>query len=184
MDLKVEDKTEDTFAFSSSIADDVWRAGKPPKAYEAWYFDALSDDGNEAVTITFLDNFIYSPRYNKNSGAAAKDKENERFPAIGFTYFRNGKMLYRTMLEFPETAFDAGATEPYVRIGQNSVSYRSASYGSGYHIQIDAALRSGRRVRANFEWLAIESDLSPINSAGRAKHVWNMVAPRCDVTGK
>jgi carotenoid 1,2-hydratase len=184
MDLQIGDKAEGTFAFSSSIADDIWHAGKPSKAYEMWYFDALSDDGNEAVTITFLDNFVYSPRYNKiPSRTSATDTR--RFPAIGFTYFRNGKVLYRTMLEFPENAFDAGVTEPFVKIGQNSVVYRSASYGSGYHIQIDAALRSGRRVRANFEWLAIESDLFPgKNAEGNPKHLWNMVAPRCDVTGK
>jgi carotenoid 1,2-hydratase len=181
MDLDVEHKAEGSFAFSSSVADDVWHAAKPRKAYESWYFDALSDGGNEAVTITFLDNFIYSPRYNKNTDG---DSE-RRYPAVGFAFFRNGKLLYRTMLEFPESAFDAGETEPYVKIGQNSVSYRSASYGSGYHVQIDAALRSGRRVRANFEWLVIESDLfSRKAEAASPTHCWNMVAPRCDVTGK
>ena len=52
------------FVFSSSVAADVWHPQKNPKAYEWWYFDALSDDGREAIVIIFLDNFIYSPRYN------------------------------------------------------------------------------------------------------------------------
>ena len=34
---------------------------------EWWYFDALSEDGRDAVVIIFLDNFIFSPRYNSQT---------------------------------------------------------------------------------------------------------------------
>ena len=184
MDPTVDENAEDTFAFSSSIADDVWHAGKPHLAHEAWYFDALSDDGNEAVTVTFLDNSIYSP-LNRRMGERQSSRERSITPAIAFTYFRGGKVRYRTMLEFAAETFQASETEPFVKIGASTISCRSASYGSGYHIQIDTALNSGRRMRANFEWLVIESDLHPTKrGAAMSTHSWNMVAPRCDVTGK
>ena len=195
MDLELQKKAEDNIAFSSSVAADIWHPRKGKKAYEWWYFDALSDDGREAIVITFLDNFIYSPRYNRPDGTEAELPERtsdngvaagqSRFPALAFTCFRDGRPLYRTTLEFPENAFDADENEPYVRIGHNSFTYRLAPYGAGYHIQIDAPMSAGRRIRANFEWLVIEADLRDGKKYERPPaHAWNMVAPRCDVTGK
>ena len=54
------------FSYSSSIAADVWHPKRDARGYEWWYFDALSDDGREAIVVIFLDNFIFSPRYNKS----------------------------------------------------------------------------------------------------------------------
>lgn len=92
------------FIFSSSIEADVWHAKADPKAYEWWYFDALSDDGSEAVVIVFLDNFIFSPRYNQKR----KLIENVRFPAISFLYYRDGKPVYRAINEFSPEKFKIG----------------------------------------------------------------------------
>ena len=75
------------FSFCSSIADDVWHPSDEHSAYEWWYFDAVSDDGRDALTIIFLDNFIFSPRYNKLSAQKTKDEKQETkdtFPAIAF----------------------------------------------------------------------------------------------------
>jgi hypothetical protein len=62
MDLIGQTASAGDFAFSSSVQADVWHPQPDPKSYEWWYFDALADDGEEAVVIMFLDNFIYSPR--------------------------------------------------------------------------------------------------------------------------
>lgn len=189
MDLKVGKQAQDTFAFSSSVADDVWHPGKQSGAYETWYFDALSDDGRDAVTIRFLDDFVYStrriPPTSNGSVVNVDTNDGQRRPAFSLTYFRDGKLLCRAKLEFPADAFDASGTEPFVKIDQNSMSYRSASYGSGYHLQIDAVISGGGRIRANFEWLVIESDLcTAVPFLTTSPHCWNMAAPRCDVTGK
>ena len=60
------------FSFTSSVAADVWTPKPNAKAYEWWYFDAISDDGRDAVVIIFLDNFIFSPRYNRRKGEEEK----------------------------------------------------------------------------------------------------------------
>jgi Hydroxyneurosporene synthase (CrtC). len=65
MAIQAEEVRLGKFRFSSSVAADVWHPQADAKAYEWWYFDALSDDGREALVVIFLDNFIFSPRYNK-----------------------------------------------------------------------------------------------------------------------
>jgi len=167
------------FSFSSSVQADVWHPQKDPKSYEWWYFDALADGGREAIIIVFLDNFIYSPRYNREVGAG------EKFPAVSFTYFADGKPVYRCVNEFTEKDFFADQASPECRIGASSFKFETADYGSGYSVSISAKLSGDRRLEAHLEWLSIESDFSSepfcyLESA----HCWNMVAPRSDVTGK
>ena len=70
------------FSFTSSIAADVWTPKPNSRAYEWWYFDALSDDGRDAVVIIFLDNFIFSPRYNKNKAKSSSQNETNPQSAI------------------------------------------------------------------------------------------------------
>ncbi len=64
MAIATQSPVNEKFAFSSCVASDVFHADKSAKGYEWWYFDALSDDGREGVVIIFLDNFVFSPRYN------------------------------------------------------------------------------------------------------------------------
>lgn len=177
------------FVFSSSIAADVWHPQKDPKAYEWWYFDALSDDGKEAVVIVFLDNFIYSPRYNATDKARANglatESKNQRFPAVSITYYRDGKQVYKAVNEYPVDQFAANENAPECRIGKNSFRYESASYGSGYVVSLDVPLSRNRRLKADFEWLSIESDFESAPFCyEESSHCWNMVAPRSDVSGK
>lgn len=172
----------DNFAFSSSVRDDVWHPQKDDKSYEWWYFDALSDDGREAVVIVFLDNFIFSPRYNQET---TRITGNERHPAVSFTYFRDGVAVYKTTTEFHYSDFHASEDRPECTIGESGFVMDSASYGSGYVVTVKANLPGSRALEAKFEWLSVESDLDPKTFCmDENSHCWNMVAPRSDVTGK
>ncbi len=179
MDLISQQAPAGDFAFSSSVRADVWHRQSDPKAYEWWYFDALSSGGSDAVVIMFVDNFIYSPRYNREAG------DTRRFPAVSFTFFSGGKPLYRCVNEFCESDFFASAEKPECRIGESSFTFQKASYGSGYSVSIRAKLAGDRRLEADLEWLSIESDFTAESFCYReTAHCWNMVAPRSDVTGK
>ncbi|HQU85659.1 MAG TPA: hypothetical protein PKY59_21165 [Pyrinomonadaceae bacterium] len=174
-----------SFSFSSSVADDVWHRKESAKSYEWWYFDALSDDGNEAVVITFLDNFVFSPRYNTVAGKQNSQSQTAKIPAVAFNYYRNGKPVYRAVNEFAENDFSASIDQPECHIGDNHLVFRSAPYGSGYLITINAKLSNNRRIEALFEWLDIESDFTPSSSEmNDDSHYWNLVAPRTDVSGR
>jgi hypothetical protein len=181
MDLVSSPKVSSSsdFAFSSSVKADVWHPQEDKKGYEWWYFDALADGGREAIVIMFLDNFIYSPRYNRDG------EQTERYPAISFTYFRDGKPLYRCINEYPESAFSASKDVPECHIGESFFKFDTASYGSGYSVSINTRLSGGRRLEASLEWLSIESDFTSDSFSYReGSHFWNMVVPRSDVTGK
>lgn len=193
---------EEKFSFTSSIAGDVWHRKSTPDAFEWWYFDALSDDGRDAVVIIFLDNFIFSPRYNafnkKIREAADKSKkgvrlgektilapEDKTFPALAFIYYRNGKPIYRAINEFDQKDFEAGEDAPSCRIGESTFRLDSAPYGSGYVLSINAKLPKNRTLKANFECLAIEGDFMPECCIfPENSHCWNMVLSRADVTGR
>lgn len=188
-------KSTEKFSFTSSIKADVWQPKSGSNAFEWWYFDALSEDGRDAVVIIFLDNFIFSPRYNsanrkrgiiKNKLRRKKSSpDNERIPALAFTYYRDGKPVYRAINEFTPEDFSANPETPSCRIGNNFFRLESAPYGTGYVISINAKLRKNRRLEAHFEWLSIESDFLPDKIINKEdSHAWNLVVARADVTGK
>lgn len=181
--------SQENFSFSSCAESDVWHPEKDSKGYEWWYFDALSDDAKEGVVIIFLDNFIFSPRYNSHIHKAQKDSETsldeKSFPALVFIYYSDGKPVYRVVNEFKEEDFSAGSEFPECRIGKSSFCFESAPYGSGYALSINTKLSKNRHLKANFEWLSIESDfLAKEYDFQNSTHYWNLVAPRSDVTGK
>ena len=178
----MENTAASKLSFTSSIAADVWHPQKEDKSYEWWYFDALSDDGREAVVIIFLDNFIYSPRYNKETTTIAGNK---RCPAVSFTYFKDGKVVYRSVTEFHYSDFHADLDKPRCSIGGSGFLYDVAAYGVGYSVKVKASVPGDRIVEADLEWLAVESDLtSDVSEMGGGVHAWNMVTPRADVTGR
>ena len=197
MSTAIESLQDEKFVFSSCVASDVWHRKQSAKAYEWWYFDALSDDGREGIVIIFLDNFIFSPRYNSGNNSKFKVRNlfqnsdlisietKPKVPAVAFIYYRNGKPVYRAINEFAEDEFHADSENPECRIGENFFKFERAPYGSGYILQINAKLRKNRRIEAHFEWLSIESDFLPSNNENLDKsHFWNLVCSRSDVSGK
>ncbi len=189
----------DKFTFTSSLAADIWSPKPNSKAYEWWYFDAISDDGRDAVVIIFLDNFIFSPRYNKsveskewrvasqietNQQSAIRNPQSN-VPAVAFTYYRDGKVVYRTINEFNADEFSASETEPSCKIGENFFQFESLPYGTGYFISIKANLKKNLCLEAQLEWVSIESDFSPGKAVNpNDAHVWNLAVSRADVSGK
>ena len=178
----MENAAETRLAFTSSVAADVWHPQKEDKSYEWWYFDALSDDGREALVIIFLDNFIYSPRYNRETTRIAGNK---RCPAVSFTYFKDGKVVYRSVNEFHYSDFKAAEDKPRCSIGPSGFYFDSAEYGLGYSVSVRATLPGDRLIEADLEWLDVEADLTADQTemSGGA-HCWNMVSARADVTGR
>ncbi|MDQ4123746.1 MAG: hypothetical protein M3209_20090 [Acidobacteriota bacterium] len=186
-DFKQNSEQKPNFHFCSSISDDVWHPSVEHSAYEWWYFDAVSDDGRDALTVIFLDNFIFSPRYNKLCSKKTSNTEQQtanRFPAIAFTYYRDGKILYRAINEFPGKDFSARTDFPACQIGESRFDFEATPYGVRFLINVEAILRSNRRLSASLEWLVIERDFMPPVPETVASHFWNLAAPRADVTGK
>lgn len=175
--LETELVLADNIAFSSNLKDDVWHAQTDPKAYEWWYFDALSDNGQTALTIIFFENFIFSPRYNSASNT-------KKVPALLFSYFEAGKPLYQLIKEFSPEDFLSDQEKIFCQIQGNSFTYDSAPYGNGYLLNINLDLPNETKLEAQLEWLLVESNfLENYQPKTENIHYWNLVAPRADVTG-
>jgi hypothetical protein len=173
--IVTEKVSAENLAFASGITDELWYPKNKVKAYQWWSFDALSDDGREALVINFYDNFVFSPRYNSPN-------PNAKFPAVAFYFYRNGKPIFRVINEFSEKDFQAEAT--CIKIHENQFKFDSAPYGKGLMVEINAVLSGNKRLTARLEWLFIESDFEANKTLpDNDLHFWNLVAPRSDVTG-
>lgn len=169
-------------AFFSSVSDDVWHESVSPKGFEWWHFDAVSDDGREAVVIQFADNYVFSPRY---MALDAETDRPRRHPAVTFLYSVDGKTVFKTITEYSPRQFSADKISPKCSIGDCSFHVESADYGSGYMVSVNIPLGGNRRLKASFEWLSIEADLlSDEIGLSASPDFWNMAATRSDVSGK
>lgn len=141
--------------------------------YRIWHFDALSDDGREAVSIEFVDNCRLSPVRRHNGGSPISKS------AVSFVYSVEGKTVARVLTEFDKTELATGGC----KIGGSTFEIASAEYGSGVLVHIELARRRGHRVSAEMEWLDVESGHASGDS-GEGDFNWNIVAPRSDVSGR
>ena len=176
-------QSEAGVSFCSSLKDDAWHNLSGPNAFESWHFDAVSDDGREALVVAFYDNYVLSPRFYINSTTEANVTRSgaHRFPAVSFVYSVDGKPIMSSVNEFVEGDFrwDPGIG---CSVGGSSFRMEKAEYGARFVVTIDLRTFGGRRIRAESEWLLIESNLRLPSTPSDA--VWNVVAPRADVSGK
>jgi hypothetical protein len=170
-------------SFCSSIADERWHDLDGLKSFESWHFDAVSDDGREAIAIAFYDNYVLSPRFFLNSGDIGTSIKIHKFPAVSLVYAVNGKPVFNAVNEFVGGEFGTMSDETGCEVEASSFELRSADYGLGHFVKVDLRTLRGRRIRAELEWVFIESDLLPADGEA-ASAVWNIVAPRADVSGK
>lgn len=151
-------------------------------ASECWHFDALSDDGREAIVITFNDNYAFSPRFfreAKRHGGVAADA---RFPAVTFTYCVDGRGILRAVNEF--RAADLSIIDPgnHCMIEKSSFRHNAAEYGSGFVLHIDLLTPRKCRLEADLEWVSIETARS--EAAPGEPGFRDIVVPRSDVSGR
>lgn len=174
-------------SFCSSLADDAWHDLAGPNAFESWHFDAVSDDGREALVIAFYDNFVLSPRFHSassrsdtNGGTSMSQK---RFPAVSLVYSIDGKTALSSVNEFDPTQLNASCDRAEIDLAGSSFRVERTEYGTGYMVTVDISTVRGRRIRAEMEWLTIEADLMPRTDEPFSA-IWNIAVPRSDVSGK
>ena len=123
--------------FSSCLKEDRWHNQSGSKSFERWHFDALSDDGREALVIKFYDNYVFSPRYfqqsRKQNGHPITHEE--RCPAISFAYSLDGKVILQATNEFRVGEFIASDDGVNCSIGASSFRIDAASYFSSYAVR-------------------------------------------------
>lgn len=173
-------------AFSSNVKDCRWHGLECNHSFERWYFDALSDDGREALVIIFYDNYPGSPRFFKQKECLNGDSpRTAKFPAVSLVYAVDGKPVLRAVNEFTSERFSAYSDRIRCTIENSTFELETAEYGSGFVLHIDLLTARKRRIKAELEWLSVESDLSALEIENQSEiSCLNMAAPRSDVSGR
>jgi len=171
----------------SSVKDAAWHQLTADGSYECWHFDAVSDDGREALIVNFYDNYVLSPRYYDRLKMGMQYHNDatamSRVPAVSFSYAVDGKIVFRAVNEFRAGEFNASTDRIGVRIAGCEFHSDEIDYGKGYILKLSLRTIRGRQINAEIEWLFVEADLSPLNHDDSVV-TWNIVAPRSDVSGR
>jgi hypothetical protein len=179
--------SEKALSVCSSVNDAAWHDLSGDGAYECWHFDAVSDDGREALVVNFYDNYVLSPRYHDRVKLGVRSLNDgstmTRVPAVSFTYAVEGKAVCRAVNEFRAGEFKADTDRIGVKIGGSEFHSDTVEYGTGYLLKLNLRTVRGRHINAELEWLFVESNLMPPKEYD-ADLVWNIVAPRSDVSGR
>src|SRR5258708_27123007 len=91
----------------------------------------------------------------------------------------------RAVNEFRADEFSANQDGINCSIGRSSFRVEAAEYGPGFLLQIDLRTSRNCRLKADLEWLSIETDLKdPAVEGGPESASSSMVSPRSDVSGR
>ncbi len=153
---------------------------RTPGAYEWWYFDALSDDGQYALTcIWFLGN-PFSPFYRQAASGLAPDPFCHN--ALFFALYRDGRLHAYHFTRFPTTQIIAGEALPLdLRFGDNCLTTSPGQW----RLTISDENANRRRLDAVLTFAAPPPVPIPLEAVSpEASHWWLPAAPFCRVAGR
>ncbi len=159
-----------------------------PGAQEWWYFDALSEDGRDALVIIWYCGLPFDPDYGRSTFRHLRDPARHPSPravdhaAIGLSWYRDGKTVAYALNAHPAEAF-AHQPKPFsVAVGASRVEREI----SGYALKVETPAVDGRhQVAAELRFLPARATLPVERNLGmpEAPHHWILAAPDCQVRG-
>jgi len=160
---------------------------RTPGAHEWWYFDAISDDGRDALVIVWYAGLPFDPSYGVATLRHLKDPGKYPAPraldhsAIGFSWHRDGKPLAYALNGHEADAFRHRADPFAVEVATSRVGRD----GSGYRLTVATPAVDGRPIRAEVRFLPADSTEPFGRDLGRpgAPHDWLLAAADCRVEG-
>ena len=164
-------------------AEDAAHAGwlrETPGAYEWWYFDALSDDGQWALACVWFLGNPFSPYYRMAARGVPADPADHN--ALFFALYRHGRLHAYHFTRFPSGDVEAPERLPGVlNFGPNRLVWPAQS---GCRLTLSDENANRRRLEADLSFasppLVASSVLS--DTAGET-HFWLPAAPACLVSG-
>ncbi len=158
-----------------------------PGAHEWWYFDAISEDGRDAIVIVFYAGLPFDPSYGVATLRHLKNPSKYPQPraldhsAVGFSWYRDGKAIAYALNGFKADQFRHQVSPFAVEISTSRVQRDS----DGYFLTIETPSVEGRPILARFQFIPalctepFERDLG----TPEAPHNWLLAASDCQVEG-
>ena len=151
-----------------------------PGAYEWWYFDALSDDGQWALAcIWFLGN-PFSPYYRLS--ALGKNADPYGHNALFFALYRHGCLHTYHFTRFAPGDVRADETRPAcLQFGPNALTSSDGRYALS--LADENANRRTLAARLTFDAPPLVAH-PPADDGGGDSHFWLPAAPHCRVAAQ
>ena len=159
-----------------------------PGAQEWWYFDAISDDGRDALVVVWYAGLPFDPEYGVGTLRHLKDPARHPAPrsldhsAIGVSWYRDGKTVAYALNAYRAKAF-AHRAEPFaVAVAENHV----ARDEDGYQLAVETPAVDGKSLiwaRLGFRPAGGTEPLERDLGAGGSPHLWVLAAADCRVEG-
>jgi carotenoid 1,2-hydratase len=159
-----------------------------PGAHEWWYFDAISDDGRDALVIVWYAGLPFDPSYGVATLRHLRNPSKYPQPraidhsAIGFSWYRDGKAIAYALNGHKADRFRHQAEPFAVEVATSRVERD----GEGYRLTIATPTAEGRPIRAEIRFKPADSTEPFERDLGTpdAPHNWILVAADCRVEGK
>ena len=160
-----------------------------PGSQEWWYFDAVSQDGQDVLVVILYAALPFDPAY--GVGTLRHLANPAKYPAplpldhcaVGISWYREGKTLAYALNAFRSKDFVHQADPFSVCVAGNVVERRD----DGYHLHIETPAVDGRRAIEAELWFQPAASTRPfeINLGDEARpHHWILAAADCQVHGK
>jgi carotenoid 1,2-hydratase len=168
----------------SGFEESGWHDQPDSGAYEWWYYDAVAADGRTALVLIWFAGLPFSPDY-------LTDHERGRRPraldhtALFAAVYRDGRQIAYALNRHHASDFDASRNEPNVRVGQSEARWNAGAGRFELSLDIPLLLGGDRLEGALCFTPTVAADalgFGPGN--GSDAHVWNPIAPSCDVAGE
>lgn len=165
----------------AGVEDAVWHDLKSSGAYEWWYFDAVSEDGRTAIVFIWFAGLPFSPDY-LTAHERGSDPTALEHTAMFAAVYRDGRQIAYALNRHDASDFSS-ANEPLrIHVGSNTVAYGPERIAIAVACPL---LLGGSRLAASlsFEPRSLAGSLDFGTGDVASDHVWNPIAPSCDVTG-
>ena len=155
-----------------------------PGSYEWWYFDAVDKNGYSIVVI-FYEGNPFSKRYIQ-ALSNGRNHFAEAFPAISISVYKDGRPLFYSFVESESKFADFSTDKVFGRVGENSFTGTKDGDSISYNLQLNQSLPNGESISGEFIFSSASGsgiDSSNFNQGSANTHIWNLILPKCEVSG-
>jgi carotenoid 1,2-hydratase len=159
-----------------------------PGAHEWWYFDAISDDGRDALVIVWYAGLPFDPSFGVATLRHLKDPAKYPAPraldhsAIGLSWYRDGRTMAYALNGHRAEAFRHRADPFAVEVATSRV----VRDGRGYRLTVATPSVDGKAIRAELRFRPADATEPFERDLGTpdAPHNWILAAADCRVEGR